>query len=238
MCSAEKSKPNFFRIVLFLFRSLCWIVFNVRLDDEVKRNTFAIKNSKAQIIMSYICHYKEGLCNEQKRGENAYISTETNFLKRTFILRLLCHLPHRYKIHLVRAKNIYPPSLRLRQLSSTQTCCNMLEPTQPPLYRLLKYTPVQVTVLLTDPHRPYQSLSHCEARSRPFRRNLRRERLSHDRIVFAFCARNNRTLRERKAYGEMTGYCEYVHLFSHLLIKLNVATKLRLCSPSIPEKRS
>jgi len=71
----------------------------------------------------------------------------------------------------------------------------MLKPAQLPLYRLLKYTPDRVTVLHADPHGPYQSLSHCEARSRPFRRNLRRERLSHDRIVFAFCARNNRALR-------------------------------------------
>jgi len=31
----------------------------------------------------------------------------------------------------------------------------------------------------------------------------------------------------------MTGYCEYVRLFSRFLIKLNVATKLRLCSSSI-----
>lgn len=179
-----------------------------------------------------------------ERGENAYVKricSGDQFFQENliFVLRPLSHLPHRWKIHLVRAKNICPLSLRVRQLSSTQTCCNMLEQSpQSPLYRLLKYTPVQVTVLLTDPHRPYQSLSHCEARSRPFRRNLRRERLSHDRIVFAFCARNNRTLRERKAYGEMTGYCEYVHLFSLFLIKLNVATKLRLCSPTIPEKRS
>jgi len=142
------------------------------------------------------------------------------------------------KFILLEQKNVY---LQPFANASAEFSPNMLEPAQLPLYfiyRLLKYTWVRVMVLHADPHRLYQSLSHCEARSRPFRRNPSSWKV----ITRSHCVRilrpeqSSASLRERKACGEMTRYCEYVHLFSRFLIKLNVATKLRLCSPSIPEK--